>query len=142
MPDDKYDILGPLYSEVGGELAEIVGGDPDGAYLYAEAGEGWVSASVFKEEGKSVRYFKANWPLCDLIMKAWKAEEPDKRWAVMEYSVTGTSFDVKFKFPDEIDATKTEVERRPSALKARYGDKPVIFPPEPPGMMEFKGKRD
>jgi len=139
---DKYDLLGPLYAEIGGELAEIVGGDPDGVYLYAEAGDGWVGPSVFKDEGKAVRYFDASSHLCDLIMKAWRAEDPDKRWAVMEYSVTGTSFDVKFKFPDEIDTTKTEVERRPSALKARYGDKPVIYPPELPGMMEFKDKTD
>lgn len=142
MASDKYDALGPLYSEIGGELARIVGGDPDGVYLYAEAGEGWVGPSVFKDEGKVVRYFDDSWPLCDLIMKAWKAEDPDKRWAVMEYSITGTSFDVKFKFPDEIDTTKAEDERRPNALKARYGDKPVIYPPEPPGMMEFKGKAD
>ena len=142
MTADKYDILGPIYSEIGGKLAEIVGSDPDGTYLYAEAGDGWVSASIFKDEGEVVRYFDADWPLCDLILKAWKAEEPNKRWAVMEYSVTGTSFDVKFKFPDEIDLNQTEVERRPLALKARYGDKPVIYPPEPPGMMEFRGKTD
>jgi hypothetical protein len=142
MADDKYDILGPLYGDMGGELAEIVGGNPDGIYLYAEAGDGWVSASVFKDDGKVVRYFRPNLDLCDLIMEAWGVEEPDKRWAVMEYTVTGTTFDAKFKFPDEIDPAETEVDRRPVALKARYGDKPIIYPPAPPGMMEFKGDAD
>ncbi|HVI97604.1 MAG TPA: hypothetical protein VM657_00905 [Sphingomonas sp.] len=142
MADDKYDILGPLYSEIGGELARIVGGDPDGVYLYAEAGQGWVGASVFKDEGTVVRYFNAGLDLCDLIMDAWEAQEPGKRWAVMEYTITGTSFDVKFKYPEEIDPAQTEVERRPAALKARYGDKPVVYPPEPPGMMEYKVDTD
>lgn len=138
MTGDKYDVLGPLYAEIGGELAQIVGGDMDGVYLYAEAGQGWVGPSVFKDEGAVVRYFDASMHLCDLIMEAWEAQDPGKRWAVMEYSITGTSFDVKFKYPEEIDPAETEVERRPAALKARYGDKPVVYPPEPPGMMEYK----
>src|SRR3546814_12409503 len=66
----SYDVLGPLYSEIGGELAKIVGGDPDGVYLYAEAGEGWVCPSVFKDEGAVVRYFDDSMHLCDLIMEA------------------------------------------------------------------------
>src|SRR3546814_2141857 len=41
MADDKLDNLGPLMNEIGQELAEIVGGDPNGVFLYAEIGEGW-----------------------------------------------------------------------------------------------------
>jgi hypothetical protein len=142
VASDKYDILGPLYSDIGHELADIVGGDPNGVYLYAEAGQGWVGPSVFKDEGNAVRYFRASSHLCNLLLKAWKTEEPDKRWAVMEYTITGNKFDVRFTFPDEIDPAETEVDRRPVALKARYGDKPVIYPPAPPGMMEFRDNAD
>lgn len=135
MTIDKYDILGPLYSDIGGELAEIVGGDSDGVYLYVEAGDGWIDPSIFKDEGAVVRYFDASSHLCDLIAKAWKTEEPDKRWAVMEYEITGQKFDVRFKFPEGIDPAESEVERRPVALKARYGNKPIIYPPIPDNFM-------
>jgi len=131
MPKDKFDILGPLLSEIGGELAEIVGPDFDGTYLYAEAGPGWVGAGVFKDEGESVRYFDPSSKICDLLLEAWRTEEPSKRWAVMEYAVKGTRFDTHFQFPEEIDPNETEMERRPRALLRRFGDKPVIYPPPP-----------
>jgi signal peptidase I len=132
VANHKFEALGPVYADIGGELAEIVGGDPDGVYLYAEAGEGWYGYGVFKDEGDKVRYFDPTSELGDLIYHAWLAEESDKRWAVMEYEISGTNFDAKFQFPDEIDPKESETERRPRALKKRYGDKPIIYPPLPP----------
>jgi hypothetical protein len=128
---DKYDILGPLYADIGGELAKIVGGDPNGTFLYAEVGDGWVFASVFKDEGQVVRYFDPSPQLSELLLETWETEEPDKRWAVMEYEIKGTKFDAQFLFPDEIDPKVHASERRPIVLKRRYGDKPVIYPPIP-----------
>jgi hypothetical protein len=131
VTNDKYYVLGPILADVGGELAEIVGGGPDGIYLYVEAGEGWIGPSVFKDEGSVVRYYDGTPELSELLLKAWNAEEPDKRWAVMEYAISGTKFDVQFQFPDEIDPNESEVERRPRALERRFGDKPVIYPAWP-----------
>jgi hypothetical protein len=131
MPEDKYDVLGPILSKIGGELAQIVGGDPDGTFLYAEGGEGWMASGVFKDEGSSVRYFRPSRELGDLLLEVWNAEEPNKRWAVMEYEVQGTKFHVKFQFPEEIDPEESELERRPRALERHFGDKPVIYPPLP-----------
>lgn len=88
-----------------------------------------MASGVFKEDGAAVRYFRPTRALGDLLLRAWNAEDPDKRWAVMEYEIKGTKFDVKFLFPDEIDPGESEVERRPRALKRRFGDKPVIYPP-------------
>jgi hypothetical protein len=131
MPKNGNDILGPIFWEISGEIARIVGGEPDGTYLYAEAGEGWVGAGVFKPESESVRYFDPGSDLSDLLIKAWKAEKPDKRWAVMEFEIVGTSFEVRFKLPEEIDVDETEMERRPRALRRRFGNKPVIYPSPP-----------
>lgn len=131
MAEDKYDVLGPIFADIGGELADIVGGDPNGTYLYAEAGEGWVGYGIFKDEGNAVRYFDGNPELGDLILKAWKVEIADKRWVAMEYEIKGTQFDVDFQFPDEIDPKESEMQRRPRALERRFGDKPVIYPPRP-----------
>ena len=139
MTDDKYDKLGPLYAEIGGEVAQIVGGDPDGAYLYAEAGQGWYGASVYKDEGTAVRYFDPSSELSDLIYEAWLTEEPDKRWSVMELEIRGTKFDAQFKYPDDVDVESFAADdRREIALRNRYGDKPVIYPPLPPHLEIFK----
>lgn len=128
---DKYEILGPAYGDIGVELAEIVGGNPDGVLLYAETGKGWLGFSVFKDEGRVVRYYPPTIELGNLIEKAWLAEDPDKRWAVMEYAVTGTRFDASFKFPDEVDVKWYDVDRREEAVKKHFGDKPVIYPSVP-----------
>ena len=131
MSSNKYDVLGPALAEIGAELAQIVGGDPDGVYLYAEAGEGWDGYSVYRNEGNEVRYFEPGPELGDLIYEAWLIEEPGKRWAVMEYEINGTKFDVHFRFPDEVDVESFDEDRREIALRKRYGDKPIIYPPWP-----------
>jgi hypothetical protein len=129
---DKHDVIGPILSEIGRALGRIVGGNPDGTFLYAEGGEGWMASGVFKAENGSVCYFRPSRELGDLLLEAWNAEEADKRWAVMEYAINGTQFDVSFQFPDQIDPKESEFERRPRALKRRFGDKPIVYPPWPP----------
>jgi hypothetical protein len=131
MPKDKFDKLGPLFADIGGEVAQIVGGNPDGAYVYAEAGDGWYGVSVFKDEGEIVRYYDPSSELDDLIYEAWLTEESGKRWAVMEYEIKGTKFDAQFKYPEEVDVESFDEDRREIALKKRYGNKPVIYPPWP-----------
>ena len=132
MPNNQFDVLGPAYADIGEELAVIIGGDPDGTYLYAEAGESWCGASVYKNEGNLVRYYDPSAELSELIYDAWLTADPDKRWSVMEYEINGTRFDVRFKYPDEIHVeTFADDDRREIALKKRYGDKPVIYPPWP-----------
>lgn len=141
MADDKLDNLGPLMNEIGQELAEIVGGDPNGVFLYAEIGEGWNGPSVFKDEGDVVRYCNsASEILSDLLFESWYAasEDPIKRWSVMEYDVKDGEFSVSFKYPDEVNVEIVDARRREAALRARYGDKPVIYPPPPQDAFELK----
>ena len=139
---DRLDKIGPIISAIGGEGAEIVGGDPDGLYIYAEPDGGAVYAAVFKDEGEAVRYFDPTDNLFDLIRDAWEAENSDegKRWAVMEYEVQGTKFDVQFRYPEELDPNDYSSDRREAALKRRYGDKPVIYPPMPEHFQELKSE--
>jgi hypothetical protein len=131
MSTRQHDALNPIFSEIADETARIVGGDPDGAFLYAEVGDGWVFSSVFKDEGALVRYFDPSSELSDLLMQAWEMEDADKRGAVMEYEINGTAFDAQFLFPEQIDPKAHASERRPVVLKRRYGDKPIIYPPTP-----------
>lgn len=131
VTDDEFEALGPSLSEIGEELASIVGGDPDGVYLYVEAGEGWIGPSLYKDVGETVRYFDGSPELSEMLMDLRSSQEPRKRWSVMEYEIKGTMFDAYFKYPDEVDVSDFDEDRREIALKKRYGDKPVVYPPLP-----------
>jgi hypothetical protein len=133
MTEAKLDRLGPLMNEIGAEGASIVNGNPDGLYIYAEPNGGSVYAAVFKDDGTVVRYFDPTDELVDLIVEAWEIEDSsgNRRWAVMEYEVLGTKFDVKLDYPEDLDPAQHSSDRRRAALKKRYGDKPVLYPPMP-----------
>ncbi len=141
MGNDKLDKLGPLMNEIGQELADIAGGDPEGVFLYVEIGEGWVGASVFKDDGTVVRYLDyEDVNLTDLLFEAWylESDEPNKRWSVMEYDIKGGRFEVTYKYPEEVSVEVVDRRRRQAALRARYGDRPVIYPPPLEGAFELK----
>ena len=141
MPQDKLDLLGPLMNDIGHELSRIVGGDPNGIFLYVEIGEGWVRPSVFKDEGDVVRWYdpKDDY-LSDLLFEAWylEPEGPNMRWSVLEYAIVDGKFRVSMKYPEEVNVDIVDSERRQTALRARFGDKPVVYPPPPKGAFELK----
>lgn len=130
MSDDKYEDLGPALARIGQALAERFDGDPNGLFFYVEIEEGMLDTSVFKDEGPSVRYLDlADRELDTIVFDAWYAEDADKRWASMEYEIKNNKFTAAFKFPGEIDAEEDSMDRRDRILRARYGDKPVVYPP-------------
>jgi hypothetical protein len=137
---DRPGALEPLLNELGQALSEIVGGDPDSTFLYVEIGEGWVGPSIFRDEGSLVRYYDLNGEdLTDILFDLWYVEDDEaKRWSVMEYAVVDGKFEVTFKYPDEVDVTKPDRERRRAALRARFGDKQVVYPPTQEGAFELK----
>ena len=131
MLDPSLEKMGPLLSSIGEHVAAELGGDPDGIYLYVEVGDRWISVNIFRDEGDVVRYYRHASELTDLIWAFWKTSEPAKRWAVMEYEIKGAKFEASFKFPEEVDVESFDIDRREIALKKRFGDKPVIYPPIP-----------
>lgn len=141
VAEDKIDLLGPLMNAIGQKLADLVGGDPNGVFLYVELGEGWVSPSIFKDEGGVIRYYNSRETgLSDMLWDAWYLEPkgPNSRWSVMEYDVKNGTFDVSFKYPEEVNVEVVDDERREAALRARYGDRPVVYPPPPKTAFELK----
>lgn len=140
MTEDKRLKVGRLIERIGAEGAAIVGGNPEGTYIYAEVEPGVVFASVFKEESQSVRYFDCTSELSDLIMDAWEAENPDdhKRWTVLEYEVRGGKFDVHLTYSDELNPRDHASDRLELALRKRYGTKPVVYPPIPERFEELR----
>ena len=138
MTTDKLDLLGPALSRIGQEVMRIVGGEPNGIYVYVEAGDGWVGPSIFKDEGDSVRYIDDNRrDLSRAIMNAWRLEPEDKRWTGMEYTIDGGKFNARFQF-DDLTAYDGSIDRSERFLHARYGDKPIVYPPLKASATELK----
>ena len=120
--------VGRLLNSVGQCVANIVGDQPDGAYLYVEY-DGGCSAGVFHDKGDIIVYFDPDSHLIAAVHALWNATELDKKWEVMEYEISGDSFDARFAFTDELDPEENIHDRRQRALHIRYGDQPVIYPP-------------
>ena len=128
-------------NDIGLELADLVGGDPNGIFLYVEIGDGWVRPSLYKDEGEIVRWYDpSDTALSELLWDAWYLEpdEPNMRWSVLEYTVTGKKFHVSLKYPEEVNVEAFDDDRREAALRARFADKPVVYPPMPKGSFELK----
>jgi len=133
VAEDKLDKMGPLLSSIGEQVANDLEGDPNGIYLYVEVGDRWMSVNVFRDEGDVVRNYPSHPELTDLLWKLWKLENRDRkmRWAVMEYEIRDDKFDAEFAYPDQVDVESYDVDRREIALRKRFGDKPIIYPPMP-----------
>ena len=129
---DKFAILGPLLSLVGEELADIADGDPEGIFLYVEIGRDWINPSIYKDDGRTIRYLGAESPrLKDLVRKIWLVEPEGKRWSVMEYVIEDGHFSASYKYPEEIDVESLGRDHRKNALRARYGKRRIVYPPAP-----------
>lgn len=119
--------LGPIFAEIGQLLAADLRTDPDGGFMYAEAGEGWIEPSLFKDVGNRIIYREPSNALSDKLLQAWEAEEPDKRWAALRYEIASGRFTVSFIYPDELNAEESSFERSERVLKEKFGDKPVDY---------------
>jgi hypothetical protein len=143
MTKDKFDLLGPLMNDIGQEILSIIGGDTEDIFLYVEIGEGWIGSSVYKNEEDCIRYYRTrDSNLSNLLREAWLAEPEGQnmRWSVLEYNIRGGKFDVVFRYPEEVqvDVYDKDDGRREAAVRARFGDKPVVYPPRPKGAFELK----
>jgi hypothetical protein len=116
---------------IGQAIANEIDGDPDGAFLYAEVEPGMVYEALFLDRGESVEFILASEALSTTLFDAWYASEPGKAWATLSYAITGNTFDASFQYPDEVSEEEGPEERRRRILKARYGDKPINYPPPP-----------
>lgn len=130
---EMADILAGL----GQRIVEIVDADPENCYVYAEADAGFQEAGVFRDIGDEVLYFDPDDALFEDIGKLWNAADQDKKWAALHYDVKDGKFDARFDYPDYFDPEETSYDRRERALKARFGDKPVIYPPPDEGFYDL-----
>jgi hypothetical protein len=123
----SYEQAGPLLNALGQSVAEILGEVPEAALLYAEVGDGWQEAGIFKEMAGHVLYKHPDTDLCDDIGRIWEQDDTEQRWIVMLYRIQDGKFSTEFIYPDDLDPDEDTLERRQRILIELYGDKPVDY---------------
>lgn len=129
MPSDRTSqLLGDLIQL----LAEDTAYPLDGTLLYAELSHNFVAPSIFKDRGDHILYRDPDLDrLGNALLDVWEAEDPDKRWAEIEYVVRNGKFDATFVYADEIDPQDERSDRRERAAVRHFGKKPIVYPPPP-----------
>ena len=130
MGNDETDRL---LGKIGQLLAEDTAYPLDGTLLYARLASNMVAPSIFKNRGNSILYRHPDLDrLGDALLDLWGAEEPDNRWAEIEYLVRGDTFEVAYSYADAIDPEEDTFVRRDRIVRQHFGDKPIVYPPFPP----------
>lgn len=122
---------------LGQAIADEIDDDPDGAFLYAEVVPGMVYEMLFLEKGDRVESIDTSNTLSEAIFDAWYASDTGKVWATISFSIVGNTFNASFQYPDELSKEDDPEDRSRRILKARYGDKPIKYPPPPSDAMEL-----
>ena len=120
---------GDLLNAIGQHAANILGKTPDDVFMFIEAGDQWMGAGVFENLEDKVIYHHPSDELLDDVQRLWEAAEPDKKWSIIHYDIKGGRFYAEFLYTADLEHHPFEHEYRQDALDARYGDKPVIYPP-------------
>jgi hypothetical protein len=120
--------LGPKYEVLAHLMVEACGGATDGIFLYAELEPGVVAPALFQDVDDHVVYREPNSEIMDKLEEIWENLDAPDQWHVIECRIDEGRFDARFAFPDEIDPNESEDERQPRALKAVFGDKPILYP--------------
>lgn len=107
----------------------MVNGNPNGIYAYAEVRDMFMSAGVYQDEGNRVAYYTPKHDFAEAVEDLWHLRTQEERWGAMRYEIVDGEFSVEFDYPDQFDPNEDEDVRQERALKARYGDKPIYYPP-------------
>lgn len=119
-------------NEIGQILAEDMEYPLDNTLLYAKLDHMMVSAAIFKNLSNQILYRWSHTKRLDYtLLELWEAEDPDKRWAEMEYVIRDGKFEASFTFREEIDPDEDPLVRRDRIVRRHFGEKPINYPPMP-----------
>ena len=127
-----------LLNEIGQLLAEDSSDRAHETLLHAELDNNLVATSIFDDLGDHIQYRDAELPLNYALLDLWEAQEPDKRWAELEYLLRDGKFRANFIYPEEIEESVDPLDRRDRIVERYFGKKPISYPPPPGDTMEFK----
>jgi hypothetical protein len=134
---EQEEKVGEILTDLGQHLFEILGRDPDGAFLYAEVDDGGYEVAIFHTEGDKVVYYSPDDELFEEIINLWETALDHEKWSVLEYDVRDGRFYSSYTYADQLDPDEDSDERRDRLVRARFGDKPVIYPPLGPDAVEL-----
>ena len=120
---------GNMLNAIGQHVADIIGKVPEDVYVFIEAGDQWQGSAVFENLEDRVICHRPSDILIDEIGRVWEAAETDKKWSIIHYDIKDGQFDAEFLYTADLEHHPFEYDYRQDALTARYGDKPVIYPP-------------
>lgn len=131
MANDETELL---LNEIGQLLAKETGFPRSSVLLYAQLEPDAVGLDIFVEHSSYVEYSHSGNSLTDPLLDLWEVEEPEKRWAEMEYLLRNGKFTATFTYPGEVDPEEESdafFARRRSIVARHFGDKPIVYPPWP-----------
>jgi hypothetical protein len=117
--------IAEIYADIAVLVARDVRAASDGAFLMAEGGEGFMSVAIFQDGGDKIVYRDGSDELYDRLMEAWDATPEDQKWAAMNMTLKGDTFEIEFEYADTFDPMESVTVRWPRFLTPRFGDKPL-----------------
>lgn len=121
--------IGNMLNAIGQHAADVLGKIPEDVFVYLRAGDQWMEGAIFDNLDDKVIYHDPNAEMVELVNRLWEATDPAKKWEMLHYDIKDGEFAVEYFYPDQLDPNEGSPDHREHALTARYGDKPVIYPP-------------
>ncbi len=121
--------MGDLLNEIGQHVANDLGKFPEDVFVFIDAGDQWCGGAIFENLEDKVIYHDFSNEMGEVILRLWEAAEPDKKWSILLFDIKNGQFDAEFLYTADLEHHPFEYDYRQDALDARYGDKPVIYPP-------------
>jgi hypothetical protein len=120
--------MGKLLNQIGQLVAKTLGKVPDDVFVFVRAADQLSGGAIFENLPDKIVYHDFGHDVHDKILELWDAAASDKKWSMLLYDIKEGSFDAEFLYTDDLDDEWDPLDYRQDALRARYGDKPVIYP--------------
>lgn len=119
---------GKLLNQIGQLVVKTLGKVPDDVFVFIEAADQMSGGAIFENLPDKIVYHDFGHDVHDTILELWDAAPPDKKWSMLLYDIKDGRFDSEFLYTDDLEDEWDSLDYRQDALRARYGDKPVIYP--------------
>ena len=126
--------MGDLLNQIGQFVADRLGKIPEDVFVYIDAGDQNYGGAIFENLEDKVIYHDfsdsgVDDGFGDIVLRLWDIAPPDKKWSVLLYDIKDGKFDAEFLYTDDLEKDLSQIDFRETKLVARYGNKPVIYPP-------------
>jgi hypothetical protein len=119
-----------LMNSIGGHLSSDSHYNMYPILMYAEVGDNYAGASMFRDLGSHALYRRyPDTPIERLLMELWDLFPPAKKWVELEYVLRDGRFSVEFIYQADFPEDEDPFDRIDRAIFRYFGEKPVVYPP-------------